>query len=58
MLKLFRAYMVAQTIYGKFLKPIYNELKKDAEEYEQQQKLEKRKNKNQNAKHQKPKRSY
>lgn len=50
--------MVAQTIYGKFLKPIYNELKKDAEEYEQQQKLEKRKNKKQNAKHQKPKRSY
>ncbi len=56
-LRLYRAYKTGKTIYTKILKPFYQELKKDADEYERQQKLNKKKNNRRNAKYQKPKRS-
>lgn len=53
-LKLYRAYKTGKTIYSKLLRPFYEELKKDADEYERQQDL-KNKN-NRDVKHKKPKR--
>jgi hypothetical protein len=55
-LKLYRAYKTGKTIYTKLLRPFYEELKKDADEYERQQNLKKKKNNRRNAKHKKPKR--
>lgn len=55
-LKLYRAYKTGKTIYTKLLKPFYEELKKDADEYERQQNLKKKKNNRRNAKYKKPKR--
>jgi hypothetical protein len=54
-LKLYRAYKTGRTIYSKILKPFYLELKKDADEYEKQQNLNKKKNRR-NAKHKKSER--
>ena len=44
-LRLYRAYKTGKTIYSKLLKPFYDELKKDADEYERQQNFKKKKNK-------------
>lgn len=55
-LKLYRAYKTGKTIYTKLLKPFYEELKKDADEYERQQNLKKKKNNRRNVKYKKPKR--
>lgn len=54
-LRLYRAYKTGKTIYSKILKPFYQELKKDADEYEKQQNLNKKKNRR-NAEHKKSKR--
>lgn len=50
-LKIFRGYKIGKTIYSKILKPIYEELRKDAYASENTE-LTKRKTKK-NAKHQK-----
>ena len=54
-LKLFRAYGTAKTIYTKILKPIYEELRKDA--YASDDNKEVKRKTKKNVKHQKPKRS-